>query len=191
MARALITLLALMFAASVVSGCASVAVTRDYSPQADFAAYRTYALRSGQAREGEPRSLIDQRVQAAIDHELTGKGLRRVADPELPDLLVISRFEARDHVDVVPYYSGYGWYRYPAAYMGGYGWGWSTMTYPYTEGVLVVDLVDARSNDVVWQGRARRDVSDGELSAEQIVEMAKKLLEDFPPAASLRLQPGR
>jgi hypothetical protein len=55
------------------------------------------------------------------------------------------------------------------------------MAYPYTEGTLVVDLVDPKSNNVVWHGRARRTVYDSELSAEQIDEMVKKLLEDFPP----------
>jgi Domain of unknown function (DUF4136) len=178
-----ITLLTLMLAAILASGCASVAVTRDYSPQAEFSAYRTYALRSGQIREGEPRSLIDQRAQAAIDGELTAKGLRRVADSESPDLLVISRFEARDRVDVAPYYSAYGGYWYPPGSMGlgYYGWGWSPMAYPYTEGTLIVDLVDTKSNNVVWHGRARRTVYDSELSAEQIDKMVKKLLEDFPP----------
>lgn len=174
-----------MLAASLVSGCASVAVTRDYAPQTEFAAYRTYALRSSQPRESEPRSLIDQRAQAAIDRELTAKGLRRVADSESPDLLVITRFDARDRVEFVPYYSSYGGYWYPPGYMGlGWGYGWNTMAYPYTEGTLVVDLVDAKSNNVVWHGRARRTVYDTELSAAQIDQMVKKLMEDFPPDAA-------
>jgi hypothetical protein len=174
-----ITLLALAFATSLVSGCASVTVTRDYAPQADFSAYRTYALRSVPTREGEPRSLIDQRAQAAIDRALTAKGLRRVADTESPDLLVISRFDARDRVEVAPYYSGYGGYWFPT-YMG-WGYGGSAMSYPYVEGTLVVDLVDAKSNNVVWTGRARRTTSEADLAADKVDEMVKKLLEEFPP----------
>lgn len=173
------TPLVLVLATSLVSGCASVVVSRDYAPQTEFATYRTYALRSGPTREGEPRSLVDQRAQAAIDRALTAKGLRQVADSESPDLLVVTRFEARDRVDYVPY-TTYGGYWYP-----GYGWGWgyggNTMPYPYTEGALVVDLVDPKSNNVVWHGRARRTVYDTELSAEQVDQMVKKLLEDFPP----------
>ena len=179
-----ITLLALVLATNLVSGCASVAVTRDYAPQTEFATYRTYALRSGPAREGEPRSLIDQRAQAALDRALTAKGLRRVADSESPDLLAVTRFDARDRLEVVPYYSGYGGYWYSPGSMSpglGWGYGWNTMAYPYTEGTLVVDLVDAKSNNVVWHGRARRTVYDSELSADQIDQMVNKLLEDFPP----------
>jgi hypothetical protein len=177
-----IVLLTLVLVTSVVSGCASVVVSRDYAPQAEFAAYRTYALRSAPTREGAPRSLVDQRAQAAIDRELTAKGLRRVADSESPDLLVVTRFDARDRVEVVPYYSAYGGYWYPG-YLGmGWGYGWSTMAYPYTEGTLFVDLVDPKSNNVVWHGRARRTVYDNDLSVEQVDKMVKKLLEEFPPS---------
>jgi hypothetical protein len=170
-----------VLATNLVSGCASVTVSRDFAPHVDFTAYRTYALRSVPTREGEPRSLIDQRAQAAIDRALTAKGLRRVADPESPDLLVLSRFESRDRVDVVPYYSAYGGSWSPT-YMGfGWGYGWSTTSYPYVEGTLVVDLVDVKSNNVVWTGRARRTTADAELPADKVDEMVNKLLEKFPP----------
>ena len=96
---------------------------------------------------------------------------------------MVNRFEARDRVDYVPYYTAFGGYWYPpgsmslpAGAMAGTRW-----PYPYTEGTLVVDLVDPKSNNVVWHGRARRTVYDSELSAEQIDQMVKKLLEDFPP----------
>lgn len=176
-----------MFATSLVSGCATVAVSRDYASHVDFAAYRTYALRSAQPREGEPRSLIDQRAQAAIDRALTAKGLRRVAESESPDLLAIVRFDTRERVDVVPYLSAYGTYWNPAGSVGlGYGWGygWNAMVDPYTEGTLVLDLVDAKSNNVVWHGRARRAAADPELSAAQVEQMVTKLLEDFPPGSA-------
>jgi hypothetical protein len=180
-----ITLLVLVFATSLVSGCASVTVSRDFAPHVDFTAYRTYALRSVPAREGEPRSLIDQRARAALDRGLTAKGLRRVAETESPDLLVISQFDARDRIDVVPYYSAYSGYWGPTT-MGGWGWGygWSPAPYPYIEGTLVVDLVDPKSNNVVWRGRARRTVYNPELSAKEVDEMVDKMLEKFPPDAS-------
>ncbi len=167
-----------------MSGCAAVAVNRDYAPNIDFTAYRTYVLRSGSAREGEPRSLIDQRAQAAVERALARKGLRRVGDSESPDLLAIVRFETRAWVGVVPYVSAYGGYwgwgwgwRYP-------GYGWNAWVESYTEVTLVVDLVDAKSNDVVWRGRAQRETADTELSAAKVEEMVTKLLEDFPPGSA-------
>jgi hypothetical protein len=164
-----------------MTGCAAVAVSRDYAPSIDFTAYRTYALRSASARESEPRSLIDQRAQAAVERALAQKGLHRVGDAESPDLLAIVRFETRMWVGVVPYtaYGGYWGWRWGWGYPG---YGWNTWAESYTEGTL--DLVDAKSNDVVWRGRAQRATADTELSAAKVEEMVTKLLEDFPPGSA-------
>ena len=84
----------------------------DYDKTADFAAFKTYALKDG-TKVGQ--QLIDDRIVAAIEQELAAKGLTK-ADAN-PDVFVVYHVAFDKQKDISTYSSGYG-----GGY-GAYGWG--------------------------------------------------------------------
>jgi len=70
----------------------------------------------------------------------------------------------------------------------GYAWGGPGMTTATVIpiGTIVVDLVDAKTKNLVWRGVVK-DELDRDLYPEErekkAIEIAKKLFADFPPAA--------
>lgn len=59
----------------------------------------------------------------------------------------------------------------------------TTQTYEYEESYLIVELVDAKSNNIFWQGSASDELSNLETQQEKkeyINMVIKKLLKDYP-----------
>jgi hypothetical protein len=78
----------------------------------------------------------------------------------------------RDRVDISSW--GYG-YR-------GHGWGGSDLTVrSYTEGTLLIDIIDPAKNELIWRGTAVGAVDEGSGSAERATEVVNSILERFPP----------
>ena len=170
--------MALLVAALAGSiACTTLRTSVDFDRTADFSKYRTYKwMESGGAPES---SLVVKRFTAALDRQLVARGLA-MADPA--DLLVtIQAHRERQTVYYPEAIAGWGW---------GYGPGWwhGNLVYWHPEeipvGTLVVDLVDAKSNQLVWRGIARR-VLDPMASIEQkernADETAIRLFESYPP----------
>src|SRR6478672_1701859 len=88
-------------------------VSYDFDKSADFASYKTYALKDG-TKVGQP--LIDDRIVAAINSALAAKGFTK-ADAN-PDVFVVYHVAFDKQKDISTYSSGYG-----GGY-GAYGWGW-------------------------------------------------------------------
>ena len=109
-----------------------------------------------------------------------------------PDALVI---DAGGSADVlIAYHTGtqdrqqYDTYGYGAGgWWGGYWGGGMTTTSvrTYTEGTLILDVVDRENNELVWRGSASKTIDEME-SPEQRVKTVQsavaKLLKDFPPS---------
>ena len=160
-------------AALAVAGCSSITTNVDYDPATAFASYKTYAFKNALDRD----AFQMKRVVTAIDKTIASKGLAKAA--EKPDLWVY--LYVRTHHDKVITTWGTGW---------GYGWhwgggGWSTSRVQDAPvGTLVVDLVDAKTRDLVWRGMASRAVDPGETPqdrAQVTQEAVDKLFADFPP----------
>ena len=156
----------------------------DFDKTADFTAFKTYALKDG-TPVGQP--LIDQRIVAAIDTQLTAKGLKK-SDAN-PDVYVIYHVAFDKQKDISTFSSGYGGGYGPYGYGWGGGWGGGMATTTTTVrdilvGTLVVDMADAKKNQMVWRGMGVKEV-DVQAKAEKrdktINDAVKKVLKDFPP----------
>lgn len=129
-------------------------------------------------------SFSRRRVQSAFDTALAEKGLRR--ESQNPDLLL--QFHTYTQRVRRNYYGGggypmmMGWGRFGwgMPYYGGYGLG----GYPYsstgTDGTLILDVVDAKTGDIIWQKAISGDVSNPNRLDKQINKGVKKLMKDFP-----------
>jgi Domain of unknown function (DUF4136) len=135
----------------------------DRDPGADMSAYKTFAFFDPLATDRTQYStLVSSRLKHATHTELERLGYRY--DERNPDLLVNFFLSIADRQEIrsTPSASmGGGYYGYRR---GGYGaWGsypYDVETVNYKAGTLSVDLVDARTDSLVWQGLAEGRLKD-------------------------------
>jgi Domain of unknown function (DUF4136) len=60
-----------------------------------------------------------------------------------------------------------------------WGWGPGVWTSYYTQGSIVVDLIEPTSNQLIWRGRATDTVNGLDQSEKQINKGVRKLVKDF------------
>lgn len=167
----IVPIIALLLFAS----CSSVRVASDYDTKVNFNQYTTYAFFKPGIDKAEISDLDKRRILRAIDAELNSKGMQK---SESPDLLISFFTKAKERVDV--YQNHYGW--------GGYwGWGWGhpwggTTVSKTTEGTLYIDIIDAKTNELIWQGIGTAPLArDMEKKEARINEIVMKILERYPP----------
>ena len=161
----------------VLSGCgSSMQVNTDFDRAATFNTMKTYSWREGTPL---PNPLMAQRVVDAIDAQLKSKGLTRVDSGG--DLTVTYHASADHSVDVQTFSSG-GYYSCWGGCMSSVSS--TTSVRPVTTGTLVVDLVDTRSNKMIWRGTGSDTVSDNPKENEaKVNEAVKAMFRNYPPKA--------
>ena len=177
----------LIATALAFAACSSMKVQTEYDKTTNFRNYRTYAWITQQPGPEQAAAARDPRVREAviktIDASLASKGLTKANPDQNPDLLVAVHGWAVNRIDVQTY-----GYTYAATPYGFY----PAMARPavdvrqYTDGTLLIDLIDAASHQMVWRGSATDSLSPGENIAKAAAEAAEKTLKEYPPPA----QPG-
>ncbi len=145
----------------LLAGCASAPKTFfNEDPAADFSAYHTYGFPKtlGTDEQAGYTSLLSKYLMAATSREMEARGYKR---SDTPDLLVDFSLHTKEKIRTTStpttgaYYGGYrgygGW--------GGYA-GYETRVTQYTEGALSIALVDAKKNQLVWEGIAQGRIDD-------------------------------
>src|ERR1700674_5543295 len=145
-------------------------VTVEFDQAADFAKYKTFAIRDGQLNSKNPAlnsELVKKRIDADIERGLTAKGLTKVTGPS--DLNVRYRFGSARKAELESYPAGW------------HGFGTRIVRVPYTEGTLVLDLRDPSTRSLVWRAIASEEKSDATKIEGKLDDMVKKSLEKYPP----------
>lgn len=158
-----------------IVGCSTIKVRTDYDPEVNFAKYKTFDwLPQRKIKSGKPhvRSLMDKRIQTAIEAELISRGYEKRGVGE-PDFFFAFHAGAKDKVDV----SHYG-YRYGPR---GRWWGERVSVHRYKEGTLILDFIDREKKELVWRGWATSVLGGPEKAEEEIRDIVTKVLEEFPP----------
>lgn len=169
----------LVIVALVFTSCTTVRVVTDYDRQADFGSYKSYAFYRPGIDKAEISDLDKKRILRAIDAELRAKGLNK---SESPDMLVSIFTKERERVDVYNNNFGWGWGWNP----WWYGGGWGSTVSRTTEGTLYIDLIDAKTNELVWQGLGSARLvtgSDIDKKDERIREIVHEIMERYPPGS--------
>lgn len=190
--RPLLSLAALGVAALLFAGCDSgngPTVKTDYDKTVNFAQYHTFAFEKGRiaTRLGTPdpgNTLVADRIRDAVVNQLSAKGLQPTT--QNPDLVATYVAGARTRQEVEnlgpnPYYSSY--FGGPFGFdRGGYfGRGYDQFyTNTYTEGTLILDLIDTHTKHLVWRAYVTGPVDNPDQKA--INNAVSAALKKFPPA---------
>jgi hypothetical protein len=165
--------------ALVASGCATMNVGSHVERGLNFRAFRTFEWGPADALPtGDPR--LDQNpffkdhVQGAVEKQLIAKGFERVPADTLPDLLIHYHANISKRIDVALIDREHG-YCYDNC---------EPRVIEYEAGTLVLDIVDTRTNRVIWRGWAQDTVKDAledpDVMERQIVEGVTGMLERLP-----------
>lgn len=161
-----------LFVLFILASCSSVYVNSDYDKKANFSSYKTYAFLKSGIDKAEISDLDKKRILYAIDDAMAAKGFTK---SENPDILISIFTKERERVDMYQSYS--------------FGWGWNPwwgMNYnrpvTTTEGTLLIDVLDAKSKELVWQGKGSGYLTQNvDKKDARITEFVTKILEKYPP----------
>ncbi|PKV67460.1 DUF4136 domain-containing protein [Pontibacter ramchanderi] len=162
----------------------SIVADSTYDRSVDFQVYRTFALlepemanTSADPNRYEP--LLDRRVRDAIAAELVKKGL--ILDADNPDLLVAYDVSVAQEAATASPEFGY-------AYWFGYRFNYNTIDFPnfrpvaqYTPGTMLIDLVSASTNELLWRGVAEGELNVTQTDESRIRRSIISILSLYPP----------
>ena len=141
-----------------------------FDPSVDFSRFRNYALLESK----NPSKLkgCHQTILDTIQVHLAMRGLLPVDDGETPDLLIVYNAGIKEEV-----------YTYGTAWQGNISTNSSAL--PPVIGqpeTLIVDLVDAKHNRLVWRGIATNTLVHDYSKAEKKAQVAtRKMFARYPP----------
>jgi len=165
---------------SVLFSCNTIRVSSDFNKNTDFSKLKTYAFSKNGIDKVKINDIDKKRILRAIDVELYNKGFRKSSID--PDFTINFFTETNQKVNYYPSSNYYG-SAIPYGGMGHYASSWYLNSFRYNEGVLFIDVVDNKKNELVWQGIGKGYIYNDkpEKKSEKINEMVGKILLQFPP----------
>lgn len=165
----------------------SLKVSSDYDRTADFARYKTFSLYKSDSFPGAISQLNQNRIVSAIRNEMIKKGYSETTGN--PNLLVNPVAIVKDKVAVSSNTNYYGYGGFYRPYYWGAGSGFSSSTNynveHYKDGSLVIDLIDAATRKLIWQGVGNSEIDKPLKDPDtQIPKAIQQILAAFPPGAN-------
>ena len=156
-------------------------VSYDFNKSANFASFKTYAHKDG-TKVGQ--QLIDERIVNAIDAAMAAKGFTK---SETPDVFVVYHVAFDKEKDISTFSSGYGGGYGPYGYGWGGGWGGGSTTTQVRDilvGTMVIDIADAKGNQLAWRGMGVKEVdtqAKPDKRDKSITNAVNKIFKNYPP----------
>jgi hypothetical protein len=150
-------------------------ISFDFDRSVRFAGFKTYAWVPG---TNVPDQLVHQRIVNAVDVQLALKGLTKVHEGTQPDLLLAYHASFDKDLQITGFGSGWGGYRFGGLRSG------TARAEEILVGTMVIDMVDAKNNTIVWRGTATKDIdvnAKPDKRDKNIAKTAQKLFKHYPP----------
>ena len=168
----------------VVTGCSTFPPEPivDYNPDYKFSGIQTYRIVHDESVNS--LTLEGARIEKAIKNEMAMKGVREVTSGE--DIQLRFMLVLREKQDIQTYdrFYGGGFYN---CWRCGYGGGFATtevQVRDYTEGQLVIDMVDPTLKRSIWHtvstGRVQEKITPQERD-QRIQAIVGSMFSHFPP----------
>jgi hypothetical protein len=166
---------------AILTGCSpKIRVFSDSDPEYNLSAYKTFDWgQKVDIEEGRNplhyNELNDKRIKAAVLSEMTALGYKLT--PDNPDLIVHYHIIIDDQSVVATDPYGY--------YYGPYWTNMQTNVFTYRQGTLILDLMEKKSQNLIWRGWAVTDIE--QITPERVSEIIKtsvaKIFDKYPKAS--------
>jgi len=171
-----------------VTAAFGMSVKSDFQTNFDFSQLRTFAFKTDRS-SNDPlikNTIEARRIQNALAAQLEANGFTQSA--QNPDFIV-AFYASRQTSQVestgfgpgyVGYGPGFGW-GYGIPYRGFWQRGFSPdiWTTKYTQGSVMVDIIDARKDELVWRGVIKDTVHGIGQSVKQADQAAKDMVKKY------------
>ncbi len=171
--------------ALLLTACASAPkITTNVNPETDFSGFKTYNFASpmGTDRPNGVQTPLTSMAKASLSRAMESRGYTLSDDP---DLLVNAYVSTEQRMSVVevpsdPYLYGYRYGRYNT--WGGY----TTQVNEYTEGTLILDVIDARKNMLAWEAHAEKRLKSNAdpITQERVDSVINQVMAQYPFSAA-------
>jgi hypothetical protein len=174
---------AIVAAALVLAGCATLRVSSHTDRGLVWSKYKTFDWGPADALPaGDPRldkdPFFQDHIEGAVEKAMAAHGFARAAASETPDVVVHYHANVRERLDVDEIDRGYGYCATGDC---------RPRVSRYEAGTLVVDIMDAATNVLIWRGWAEGSL-DGVLGnrdrlRRRIDESVNQMFETLPASA--------
>jgi len=159
--------------------CTSIRTFSDFDKEVDFNQFTTYAFFKPGIEEVAISDLDKRRILTAIETQMNGKSLQLSSDPQL---LVNIAVNAKDRVVIQNNNFGWGFWGWNPWAFGPWGNGFNNTVTTQTEGELFIDIIDAKTKRLVWQGKGKGGISEYSKNRdERIQTFVGEILKNYPP----------
>ncbi|MFT6310619.1 MAG: hypothetical protein ACJAQS_000984 [Porticoccus sp.] len=180
-----------LLAAAALSACSNLTISTDYDVNHDFSAYTTYQWHpSGPPQTDDLNNMgsdiFDRRITRLTEQKLAAKGITK---GDTPQFYINYSVVTEERVSMSTYNSGFGAGYHNNNFYGGGGVGGGggfsdTRVRYYIQGTVVIDIIDANKNLLVWRSssasRLKSDLTPQQNEADMSV-ILDQILADFPP----------
>ena len=182
-----IPLLLLLFC---LVGCSTVSVNRDFDSSYNFSALTSYKVEK-QTVDSEnatrvSNQLMDRRFDQSLESNLTQKGYILSTTPTFT---VQHGYYIKTVIRSDPFSSnmgfGYGTSRNSRRYYNDMRMGTNYGVEQYDVGILVIDILDTKTNQLVWRGKGRipvvSDSDQPQKISREVDKVVTEIMLNFPP----------
>jgi hypothetical protein len=173
----------LLFSAALTSAFGS-STKSDYQKDFDFSRLHTFSFKTERdSRDRLATNTIEaQRILKALTVQLEENGFTQASDS--PDFIVAfySRVKEKTEINSTGFGYGPGWgWGYGIPYRNRWRWGRGPdiSTYTYTQGCVMADIIDSKTQELVWRGVVKDTVNGIGQSEKQVNSAAKDLIQRF------------
>lgn len=157
--KTVLRLCGVLLATLVLNACGAIPVSTDSNPEWTMPAQPAYVWMKRPAHNVDPmvdNDLVEARVKRAVDEQLAAKGFSLAVSEAAANVLVTYHIGEEEKLDINTFHSNFGYY--PCWHCWGPGFNNDIWVSQYTQGKLVIDIVDAQTRKLVWRGVAERRV---------------------------------
>ena len=191
MKKIILSMLALI-AAGMVACTSLPKADSDWNEKFDFSKVHTYNfIDRAKLRDMTPltNDIMRNRIESAVDKTMKLKQFTYEPDRAKADVLVSYHVITQEKQDIQTYNVGVNscWNCWGGRGMGmGMGYGTDVRVREYTEGTLIIDMIDTKTNESVWRGTMSAKIKEDKTQQERIDAInyaVTTILAQFPPGA--------
>ena len=193
--KAKVTIGIILLSVMMFSACNTLKVVVDYDKSVDFSKFTTFEY-YGWAEESDEilNPFNKKRIESAFGKEFSKRGMKLVE--EGGDLIVTLYIVTKEKTSYSAtstsmgmYGGGYGgYYGYGPRYGWGPGHGMGTSytsynEYDYTVGTLIIDIYDAKKEQLIWESIGSRTLNQDQTSEakeQSIKKTANNMMSKYP-----------
>ena len=178
------TFLTVLLFSAALTAAFGASTKSDYQKDFDFSRLHTFSFKT--ERDSQDRlatnTIEAQRILKALTVQLEENGFTQASDT--PDFIVAFYSRVKEKTEINSTGFGYGpawgWgYGIPYRNRWRFGRGPDIWTYTYTQGCVMADIIDTKTQELVWRGVVKDTVNGIGQSEKQVNSAAKDLIQRF------------